>query len=277
MEQYFFFFFQCQLKIYSINPAQSHIAILFLHGGPGSGAMALMGLPAFQLLSQNFHCLYFDQRGCGDSTYDLKKGLSIEQITSDVLHVIQDSLQRFHIQKFYLWGGSFGGYLACLCLEKFHNELSGIILSSPAITFHRQQALSFYQAMQSQYNQRLGENHFLQSISLSPEDFFKQDDVREFIFSVNNPSHSLQHICAMSDWFFQHHFHNFFTHLSLPLLIMQGQDDPICQYQYIDNEVSHLKNREYHLYENCGHEIFCDCKEDFVKTITEFIRRNEQC
>lgn len=277
MEQYYIQTHQCQLKTYSINPSQSDTMILFLHGGPGSGAKALMGLPAFQLLSQNFHCLYFDQRGSGESYYDLKQGLTIEQMTDDVLAIIKDSYQRWDIHKLYLWGGSFGGYLACLCLERLSLPIDGVILSSPALTFHRQQALSFYQSMQSQYNERLEKINLNTSLDLLPEKFFSARNVQSFIYSSQNPSHSLQHICAMSQWFFQHHFHHFFNHLSIPVLIMQGKDDSICQYQIIDNEIPKRKNIEYHLYEKCGHEVFTDQKEEFVKTITQFIRRNEQC
>ena len=34
-------------------------------------------------------CFYFDQRGSGKSEYDLRNGLTIEQITTDVFAVVE--------------------------------------------------------------------------------------------------------------------------------------------------------------------------------------------
>lgn len=41
MESYKLQVNDCQLKIYSVKPEISETAILFLHGGPGSGAKAI--------------------------------------------------------------------------------------------------------------------------------------------------------------------------------------------------------------------------------------------
>ena len=70
MEQYFLETDQCQLKVYSINPAQSHTAILFLHGGPGSWCNGTYGITSLSIIEVKiFHCLYLIKEVCGDSTY----------------------------------------------------------------------------------------------------------------------------------------------------------------------------------------------------------------
>lgn len=270
---------ECLLKVYSVNPSASQSVILFLHGGPGSGAKAIMQLPAFQTLSQNYHCLYFDQRGSGESQYDLRLGLSIEMMTQDVLTIVQDIHKRYNVNQLYLWGGSFGGYLASLCLEKFADMFDGVILSSPAITFHRQQALDFYERMQEPYIQRINiGNMKMDSNNLTPEQFFAIKEVKEFIYSKHNPSHSLRHICAMSSWFYQHTFESLFKNVHIPMLVMQGKDEKICIYENIDTVLNkRYTNVEYHLYENCGHEVFSDKEKEFVYNIERFIRRIEGC
>lgn len=277
MEQYQVISNHCQLAIYSMNPSHSQTVILFLHGGPGSGAKALMTLPAFQQLHQKFHCIYFDQRGSGHSYYDLAKGISVEDMTNDVLHVVQDAKTRFTIQKLFLWGGSFGGLLASLSMQKFANIFDGIILSSPAITFSREQALDFYQRMKKQYTSRLT-NSMSDHIE-TPEDFFSNPQVRQWIFSEANPSNSLKHICAMSNWFYQYTFKGLFKDIHFPLLVMQGKNDPICLFQNIDNEIkkTHNQNIEYYLFEECGHEVFVDKSKEFIDIIETFIRRQSLC
>lgn len=277
MEQYHVFSNHCQLKVYSMNPSHSPTAILFLHGGPGSGAKALINLPVFQKLHQKFHCIYFDQRGSGHSFYDLSKGISAEDITNDVLHIVQDAKTRFAIQKLFLWGGSFGGLLASLCIQKFADIFDGVILSSPAITFSREQAIDFYQRMKKQYTSRLA--HSITNNKETPEDFFSNPNVRQWIFSDANPSYSLKHICAMSNWFYRYTFEGMLKDIPFPLLVMQGKDDPICLFQNIDNEIkkTHNQNIEYYLFEECGHEVFVDKPKEFIDIIETFIRRQSLC
>ena len=41
---------------------------------------------------------------------------------------------------------------------------------------------------------------------LAPEEFFSLSSTQEFVFSSLNTSNSLQHITAMSDWFYCYYF-----------------------------------------------------------------------
>lgn len=91
------------LQVYAQGNFQAKTAVLFLHGGPGSGAMPVIGLPAFQAFEKDYLCLHFDQRGSGKSNYDLKEGLSIELITDDVLTVVKDSKERYGFTSLFLW------------------------------------------------------------------------------------------------------------------------------------------------------------------------------
>lgn len=276
----------CSLAVYERGVSNASIGILFLHGGPGSGAKAIMDLPAFQALEEAYPCTYFDQRGCGKSTYDLflhrYKGLPMEDITYDVYLVALDMKKRRNLSKIILWGGSFGGCLAALCLERFPELFAGCVLSSPAITFHREQSLAFFQRMQEPYKARFTTSSILpfpKEAMMTPEAFFMNPEVRSFIFSSANPSNSLRHICAMGEWFFQHHFHGLLASLKIPCLLLQGKEDPICIYQNIDHELKTCKNPllSYHLYENCGHAVFEDQPQEFVREIVTFIKEISLC
>ena len=264
------------LQVYTLGNTQAKTAVLFLHGGPGSGAQPVIDLPAFQAFEKDYLCLHFDQRGSGKSNYDLKEGLPIELITDDVLAVISDSKQRYGFTSLFLWGGSFGGCLAALCMERFSTEFTGIILSSPAITFSRKQALDFYNRMSEPYRKRMEPSvqNEMQTLSDStPETFFASSKVRDFIFSPQNTIHSIAHIAAMSSWFYKHIFPHLFDDASIPTLILQGKDDPICIYQNIDQQISKTNNKliQYHLLEACGHAIFEDQMETFIDLVKTFI------
>lgn len=78
------------LCLYDRGNTSSSTLLIFLHGGPGSGAQPLMSISAFQRLEEYYHCIYFDQRGCEHSHYDVKQGLTQEQLCRDVKHIIED-------------------------------------------------------------------------------------------------------------------------------------------------------------------------------------------
>jgi pimeloyl-ACP methyl ester carboxylesterase len=268
---------QCQLQVYASIKQDSNPVLLFLHGGPGSGASPIFNLPAFTALHANISAVHFDQRGSGNSTYDIKNGLTIEDITNDVLCVATFIKQQWQTKDIFLVGGSFGGYLACLCMQRFPSVFSGLVLSSPAITFGREQALNFYNNAINLYTTRFNDSswHLLTShIHTSPEDFFNNQQVRDFIFSKANPTQSLKHICAMSDWFFKQDFTSLFSSLTLPILILQGQEDPICSSNTLSTFIEEIDNKsiQYIVYEHCGHAVFEDKADAFEKEIYYFVK-----
>lgn len=266
----------CSLQVYERGNENSRTAILFLHGGPGSGAKAIMELPAFQRLEQQYQCIYFDQRGAGASSYDLSKGLEIDDLIQDVISILDHVKQYKHLDEYILWGGSFGGCLASLCLEKYPTLFDKCMLSSPAITFSREQALAFFQRMQEPYKKRMPITAPLGEETIdTPEEFFANSEIRNFIFGPLNPSTSFKHICAMGGWFYRHPFQDLIKNIQIPTLILQGKDDPICIYQNLDNEIHKYPNTyvDYHLYEGCGHAVFEDKEDEFVEQMIQFINK----
>ena len=65
---------------------------------------------------------------------------------------------------------------------------------------------------------------------LAPEEFFSLSSTQEFVFSSLNTYNSLQHITAMSDWFYCYYFGFLFDNLIVLTLIMQEKENPICAY-----------------------------------------------
>ena len=80
--------------------------VLFLHGGPGAGSA-----PAHRRLfdPKRFHVVLFDQRGCGQS----RPHASLHDNSTDLLIGDMEALrQSLNIDKFVLFGGSWGSTLA---------------------------------------------------------------------------------------------------------------------------------------------------------------------
>ena len=98
------------------------IPVLFIHGGPGRGT-----IPCDRRFfhPKAYRIILFDQRGCGLST----PSSSIENnTTADTIEDIEKIRQHLDIDKFLLFGGSFGSTLALLYALKYPKNVYSLIL-----------------------------------------------------------------------------------------------------------------------------------------------------
>ncbi len=98
------------------------IPALFLHGGPGAGS-SKSDRRFFD--PEKFRIIIFDQRGCGRST----PHASLENNTS--AHLVEDIeiiRKQLGIEKWLLFGGSWGATLSLLYAEAYPEVITGLIL-----------------------------------------------------------------------------------------------------------------------------------------------------
>lgn len=104
------------------------VPVIFLHGGPGSGCNP--GQRRF-FDPKHYHIILFDQRGCGRSQ---PQGETTDNTTADLVADIETIRQHLNIQRWHVFGGSWGSTLA-LAYANSHAEqvisltLRGIFLS----------------------------------------------------------------------------------------------------------------------------------------------------
>ncbi len=119
------------------------IPILFLHGGPGAGCE-----PYHRRFfnPQAYRVVLFDQRGCGRST----PHASLEANTTwDLVNDIEAIRQTLGIERWLLFGGSWGSTLALAYAQHHPERVIGMILRG--IFLCRDQEIDwFYQAGASQ-------------------------------------------------------------------------------------------------------------------------------
>lgn len=99
---------------------RSNPVLLFLHGGPGMPAMYLAH--KFQKpLEECFVVVQWDRRGAGKSysRLVLPETMSVEQEISDTHELVDLLRRRFHQEKIYLLGHSYGSYLGVLVAQRF--------------------------------------------------------------------------------------------------------------------------------------------------------------
>lgn len=98
------------------------IPVLFLHGGPGAGCEAYHRR-FFD--PQRYRIILFDQRGCGRSSPHAEL---IDNTTWDLVEDIERIRQHLGLERWLLFGGSWGSTLALAYAETHSQRVLGLIL-----------------------------------------------------------------------------------------------------------------------------------------------------
>jgi len=110
-------------SIYLRGQDQDKPVLLFLHGGPG-GPSTPMARDFGLRLEEHFVVVHWDQRGAGNScASDIPNAsLNLEQYLADTLQLVNLLRNRFHTEKIFLVGHSWGSVLGVITVER-HPEL----------------------------------------------------------------------------------------------------------------------------------------------------------
>ena len=98
------------------------LPVLFVHGGPGAGCD---GFHRRFFDPEKYRIILFDQRGCGRSA----PHASIKNnTTQDLINDMETIRKHLNVEKWVLFGGSWGSTLSLLYAQAFPENVSGMIL-----------------------------------------------------------------------------------------------------------------------------------------------------
>ncbi len=135
------------------------LPVVFLHGGPGSGSNENHRRyfdPA------RYHIINFDQRGCNRST---PNGCTEKNTSQDLLKDMESIRQYLNIDRWLIFGGSWGATLGLLYAEAYRDKVSGMILRGTFLA--RQADLDWF--VKAGAN-RVFPDYWQEFIQLVPED-----------------------------------------------------------------------------------------------------------
>ena len=133
--------------------------VVFLHGGPGAGCEAFHRR-FFD--PKHYRIILFDQRGCGRSTPHAELR---ENTTQDLVTDIERIREHLGIDRWLVFGGSWGATLGLAYAEAYPDRVTGLILRGIFLC-RRQDIQWFYQEGAGKIHPELWEEY----VRIIPED-----------------------------------------------------------------------------------------------------------
>jgi len=261
--------------------------IVFLNGGPG---FASQGYESYaEVLSKNYKVVLFDQRGTGKSTLKDRSNISITKMVYD----LEDLRIHLGIEKWVVFGHSFGGVYALHYASKFGSKINKLILSaSPSYKSNPKNAFQkFKNVNKEDIIPFLELDNFkvlkaeLEKEVVTSETRAKMNRCVRAKYYVSNPENSL----IVADWFANKVIVSDYVNKKVwdtleytsvrkkklkkftsPVLILHGISDfvnisnPIANHEFFSNSTFEI------IYDS-GHIMSIDRREKYFGLITEFL------
>lgn len=245
--------------------------LIVLHGGPGLSQDYLQ--PHLYRLAENNLVIFYDQRGCGQSTGEINaKTINIQTFVAD-LDIIR---QAFNFQKVSILGHSWGGLLAMHYAIAHPHHVEKLILSNamPAssednVLFdqERSRRLAPYQkeleAMQHTKEFAEGNPEIMEKVFRMIFRIYCYHPERANLLNLRMTSTAYLSYSKVYETFQENFFDKSFNLydalqlLKIPTLIIHGDADPIPSMTAQKIHKS-MKSSNYLLMKNCGHFPFVE-------------------
>lgn len=247
-----------------------------LHGGPGAHHDYL--LPGFDALARGRELIYYDQRGGGRSPVAREVPVGWREHVAD----LEELRRQWGLEKLTLAGYSWGGLLALLYAVEFPERVERLALVSPAPAWRE---------AREEFERRFAERN------LAPELQSQRAELRASGLKDKDPAAYAQRLFELSvaPYFYdpsrardltpfrvtgrtQHDvwsslgdfdLRDPLSRLSLPALVLHGQDDPIPLHSA--ETVARLLGAEHHSLPRCGHVPYVEAFDQFVTFMDGFL------
>lgn len=261
--------------------------LIVLHGGPGLTQDYL--LPQLYKLAENNFIIFYDQRGCGQSTGEINSStINIETFVSD-LDVIR---RAFNFNKISILGHSWGGFLAMEYAIAHPEHIEKLILSNPMPASSEEYALfgQEWTRRMSPYQKELEAIHqtpeFAEGNPAIMEKMYRiifktycyNPNSADLLSLYMSPAASINGAKVYENFrlnIFEKSFnlHESLKSLQIPTLILHGDAVPIPPIT-VQKIHESIQNSEYVLMKDCGHFPYVEDQDMYFKELKTFLIKN---
>lgn len=260
--------------------------LIVLHGGPGLTQDYL--LPQLYKLAENHFVVFYDQRGCGQSTGEINfDTINIETFVNDL-----DAIRKaFHFDKTSILGHSWGGYLAMEYAIAHPESIDKLVLANSMPASSDSEGLALFveewtrrmAPFQKEVAEIQQSKEFHEGDPDTVEHYYRiifgtycylpeKADLLNLRMTRTAAVNGTKVYACLSKNFFSKDYdlHPELRKLKVSTLVLHGDADPIpaATAKSINNSIS---NSRYILMENCGHFPYVEDPDAFFRHLNDFL------
>lgn len=251
--------------------------LVLLHGGPGFDHS--MYKPIFSALSDIAQIVYFDHRGCGRSENGPTDRWRLDQWGDDV-RTLCDTLG---IENPIVLGTSFGGFMAQAYATRHPGHAAKLILISTAARFDFQEVYAAFERLGGAEAEEAARGYWSAPSDTTRAVYRKvcvplyaprnHADDGSWLARAITRNDTGVHFNGPDKEHGRFDFRDALAHISCPVLVMAGDNDPITPIVFSEQIAASLppERVRFKRFAGCGHGIVADDRDGALQAIRDFI------
>ena len=250
-------------KIRYLESGQSDQSIVLIHGLGASAERWEFVIPEF---SKHYKVIVPDLIGFGHSDKP-----PVDYTTDFFTDFLDDFLKKLGIKKTNIIGSSLGGQITAEFASKNQDIIENLILVSPSgIMKHSTPALDAY-VMAALYPNLEGAKNAFEMMAGQTR-VINQNIIEDFVKRMKLPNAKMAFMSTLLGLKNADLITKSLKKITVPSLIIWGEDDPVIPIKYADDFVSSIQDCRFYMMDNCGHTPYVDDPIRFSQLVLDFLQ-----
>ncbi len=249
-------------KIRYLESGRSKDSIVLIHGLGASAERWEFVIPEF---SKNYRVIVPDLIGFGHSDKP-----QVDYTTEFFSDFLGKFLKKMEIKKTHIIGSSLGGQITAEFTSQNQDIIENLILVSPSgIMKHSTPALDAYVMAALYPNLEAAKNAFEMMAGSTRE--IHNKIIEDFVKRMKLPNAKMAFMSTLLGLKNAEVITKSLQKITVPSLIIWGEDDPVIPIKYADDFVSSIQDCRFYMMDNCGHTPYVDDPKRFSQLVLDFI------
>ena len=249
-------------KIRYLESGGSEETIVLIHGLGASAERWEFVIPEF---SKKHKVIVPDLIGFGHSDKP-----SADYTTDFFTNFLGNFLNKLDIKKTHIIGSSLGGQITAEFTSKNQDIIKNLVLVSPSgIMKHSTPALDAY-VMAALYPNLAGAKNAFEMMAGSTREV-NEKIIEDFVKRMKLPNAKMAFMSTLLGLKNAEVITKSLQKITVPSLIIWGEDDPVIPIKYADDFVSSIQDCRFYMMDNCGHTPYVDDPKRFSQLVLDFL------
>ena len=250
-------------KIRYLEAGDSKDTIVLIHGLGASAERWEFVIPLF---NKQYRVIVPDLIGFGYSDKPL-----VDYTTEFFSNFLANFLGKIGLEKPNIIGSSLGGQITAEYASEYKDSIEKLILVSPSGAMkHSTPALDAY-VMAALYPDKEGAENAYKMMA-APGQQVPPRIIEDFVARMKLPNAKMAFMSTLLGLKNAQNIINKLKTITIPSLIIWGENDPVIPIKYADSFVSSIQDCRFYRMDGCGHTPYVDEPDNFTNIVMNFLK-----